>query len=44
MKNILKEIWAWVLLIFERSGPMAEKAVSEKICNFGGQGRDEYGR
>ena len=44
MKKALKIIWAWILLIFERSGPLAEKAVDDGICNFGGQGRNKYGK
>lgn len=44
MKRTLKKIWAVILLIFAHSGPCANNAVEEGICDFGGQGRNEYGR
>ena len=44
MKKTLKTIWAWILLIFEHSGPIAEESVRDGLCNFGGQGRDKFGR
>ena len=44
MKKILRMIWSGILLILSHSGPFAERAVSEGLCNFGGQGRDRYGR
>lgn len=44
MKKKLKKIWAGILLIFSHSGPIANRAVDDGICNFSGQGRDAHGR
>ena len=42
--KILKNILNWfMLLIGEKSG-LTDEAVNEEICNFGGQGRNEYGK
>ena len=44
MKRTLKKIWAVILLIFAHSGPSADKAVEEGLCDFSGQGKDRFGR
>ena len=44
MKKIFKSILNWMIFLFTCKGEIAEKSVNEKICNFGGQGRDEYGK
>lgn len=44
MKNNLKRIWAVILLIFSHTGSIADRAISDGICNFGGQGRNTRGR
>ena len=44
MKKTLKALWAWIQFIFTLSGPLARESVEEGICNFGGQGRDEFGK
>ena len=44
MKRTLKKIWAGILLIFAHSGRYAREGVNEGICDFSGQGRNEFGR
>lgn len=40
----LKNILNWALLIFAHSGELMDEAVTEDLCNLGGQGKDRYGR
>ncbi len=44
MKKKLKSAIEWVLFILTGRGMIACEAVDDGICNFGGQGRDKYGR
>ncbi len=41
MKQTLKEIAEWFRFLVTGK---SDKAVSDKLCDFSGQGRDRYGR
>jgi hypothetical protein len=34
----------WVVLLLTGKGEIGNRAVDDGICDFGGQGRDQYGR
>ena len=42
--KILKNILNWFMLICGAKSELTDKAVSEKICDFSGQGRNEFGK
>jgi hypothetical protein len=42
--KILKNILNWFALVLGAKSELTDEAVNEGICNFGGQGRDEYGK
>ena len=42
--KILKNILNWFMLLVGAKGELTNDAVSEKLCDFSGQGRDEYGK
>lgn len=44
MKRMLKSFWHSILFIFSHSGPIAKDAVDNSVSNYGGQGKDKYGR
>lgn len=44
MKKILKKVLDWLVFLFSGNGEIRKQAVDNGICDFGGQGRDKYGR
>lgn len=42
--KILKNILNWFMLLVGAKSELTNEAVSEKLCDFSGQGRDEYGK
>ena len=42
--KILKNILNWFMLLVGAKSELTDEAVNEEICNFGGQGRNEYGK
>ena len=42
--KILKNILNWFMLLLGAKSELMDEAVSEKICDFSGQGRNEFGR
>lgn len=42
--KILKNILNWFVLLVGAKSELTNEAVSEKLCDFSGQGRDEYGK
>lgn len=43
MKKKLKHIIDWIVFLLAGNGPIAKKSVDEGLCDFSGQGRDQYG-
>jgi hypothetical protein len=41
--KILKNILNWFMLLLGAKSELTDNAVSEKICDFSGQGRNEFG-
>jgi hypothetical protein len=44
MKRILKKAIQRIMFFLAGTGDIADRAVSEKLCDFSGQGRNEFGR
>lgn len=44
MKKIFKNVFDLILLVFGLDCEARRKAVDDGICNFGGQGKNKYGR
>ena len=42
--KILKNILNWFMLLVGAKSELTDEAVNEAICDFGGQGRNEYGK
>lgn len=42
--KILKKILNWFMLLVGAKSELTYEAVNEEICNFGGQGRNEFGK
>lgn len=42
--KILKNILNWFMLLVGAKSELTDEAVNEGICDFGGQGRDKYGK
>ena len=42
--KILKNILNWVVLALGGKNELTDKAVNDGICDFSGQGRDEFGK
>ena len=42
--KILKSILNWIMLLVGAKSELTNEAVNEGICDFGGQGRNEYGK
>jgi hypothetical protein len=42
--KILKSILNWFALFLGVKSELTDEAVNEGICDFGGQGRNSYGR
>ena len=42
--KVLRSIWNLFVFMLTGKGEIGEKAVNDGICDFGGQGRDQYGR
>lgn len=42
--KVLKNILNWFILTITFSGVFADEAVDNNICDFGGQGRNKYGK
>ena len=42
--KILKNILNWVVLALGGKNELTDKAVNYGICDFSGQGRDEFGK
>lgn len=42
--KILKNILNWFMLLCGAKGELTDEAVDENLVNFGGQGRDRYGK
>jgi hypothetical protein len=42
--KILKNILNWFMLLVGAKSELTDEAVNYGICNFGGQGRNEYGK
>ena len=42
--KFLKNILNWFMLLVGAKSELTDKAVKEGICNFGGQGRDKFGK
>lgn len=44
MKKVLKIISIWLTFLLTGKGEIADEAVDEGLIDYGGQGRDKYGR
>ena len=42
--KILKSILNWFMLLVGAKSELTDEAVNGGICDFGGQGRNEYGK
>lgn len=42
--KILKNILNWFMLLVGAKSELTDEAVNEGICDFGSQGRNEYGK
>ena len=42
--KILKNILNWFMLLVGAKSELTNEAVNDGICDFGGQGRDKYGK
>lgn len=42
--RVLRKIWEKVMFLLGSKNDVCKQAVDDGICNFGGQGRDRYGR
>jgi hypothetical protein len=42
--KILKNILNWFMLLVGAKSELADEAVNNKLCDFGGQGRNEFGK
>lgn len=42
--KILKNILNWFMLIVGAKSELTDEAVNEGICDFSGQGRNEFGK
>ena len=42
--KILKNILNWFMLLVGAKSELTDESVSEKICDFSGQGRNEFGK
>ena len=42
--KILKNILNWFMLLVGAKSELTDEAVNEAICDFGGQGRNKYGK
>lgn len=42
--KILKNILNWFMLLVVAKSELTDEAVNEAICDFGGQGRNKYGK
>ena len=42
--KILKNILNWFMLLVGAKSELADEAVNGGICDFGGQGRNKYGK
>ena len=42
--KILKNILSWFMLLLGAKSELTDEAVDENLANFGGQGRNEYGK
>jgi hypothetical protein len=42
--KILKNILNWFMLLLGAKSELTDEAVDENLVDFGGQGRDRYGR
>jgi hypothetical protein len=42
--KILKNILNWFILLFGAKSELTDEAVNNKLCDFGGQGRNEFGK
>ena len=42
--KILKNILNWFMLLCGAKSELTDEAVDENLVNFGGQGRDRYGK
>lgn len=40
----MRSILAWLLFALTCNGSIRNDAVAAGLCNFGGQGRNEYGK
>ena len=42
--KILKNILNWFMLLVGAKSELTDEAVNKGICDFGGQGRNEFGK
>ena len=42
--KILKRFFDWFMLLAGAKSELTDEAVNEGICDFGGQGRNEFGK
>ena len=42
--KILKNILNWFMLLLGAKSELTNDAVNDGVCNFGGQGRSEFGK
>lgn len=42
--KILKNILNWFMLLVGAKSELTDEAVNDEICDFGGQGRNEFGK
>lgn len=40
----MKRFWDWIVFLFTCRGKIADESVDDGLCDFSGQGRDEYGK
>ena len=40
----MKRIFKWLIFLFTGKGEIGERAVDRGLVDYGGQGRDQYGR
>lgn len=44
MKNFFKRVADWLIFLFTGKGEIGKEAADEGLVDYGGQGRDKYGK